>query len=188
MAKIEETIARDREGRDTGLQVPADSWTRAMAFYTSLAQETALDTVAGMLRRDKDRGARVDGAADSAPVQRWLYAKLRQSEQPTWERYLEARLRKRGWDTQGFPDRLRALPRSLPPAHRWHLLRCHFNGHMSTDRVSKGTADVEVAMCAFCGCWADTYAHLHECDVLRDARRECRACTCFPERTARSAR
>ena len=42
---------------------------------------------------------------------------------------------------------------------------------MSTDRVPKGTADVEVAMCAFCGCWADTYAHLHECDVLRDVRR-----------------
>ena len=66
MARIEETLTRNRGERDTGLQTPADSWTQAMAFHTALAQETAFDTVAGMLRRKKDRGTRADGAATPA--------------------------------------------------------------------------------------------------------------------------
>ena len=85
-------------------------WGAAMAFFTTLAHETALDTVQGHLHREENRGERADGAGVKAPVQRWLYAKLLKSEQSIWERYLEGRLRKREWDTEGFLARLRALP------------------------------------------------------------------------------
>ena len=80
--------------------------------------------------RKQDRGLkRADGARFIDPAQRWLYDTLLLHERKHWEPYLTRRMQARVWVNAQIVDRLRAIPRTTPQAHRWHLLRAHLNGH-----------------------------------------------------------
>ena len=93
-------------------------------------------------------------------------------EQKHWETYLRKRVQAKGWGNAQIAERLRAIPRSTPQAHRWHLFRTHLNGHMSADRLRKAGVEIADDKCAFCGVGPDTYTHLQECPIILQARAE----------------
>ena len=78
----------------------------------------------------------------------------------------------KGWGNTQIAERLRAIPHSTPQAHRWHLLRTHLNGHMSADRLRKAGIESADDTCALCRVEPDTYMHLQECPIIRQARAE----------------
>jgi len=141
-----------------GLQRPAESWDAAMGFYRLVTKETAQSTIS---RSRPKRGF----------IQRVLYAELLRGERRSWEMYLEGRLRARGWSADGFLVRLRALPRSISQAHRWHLLRFHVNGHMTSRRMHhRAGVGADLKPCPFCRLAEDSMQHLTSCPMLADVR------------------
>ena len=58
------------------------------------------------------------------------------AEMQRWETYLERRVQAKGWDGQLLRRAQRRLPRSVPQAHRWFLLKAHLNAPSASTVLS----------------------------------------------------
>ena len=75
----------------------------------------------------------------------------------------------KGWDGETLLSGLRRLPRSMPQAHRWFLLKLHLNAPVtSARRAAAGIEDTDQT-CAFCGSGDDSVGHISRCPAVLTA-------------------
>ena len=85
-----------------------------------------------------------------------------------WEIYLERRVQAKGWDGQLLRRALRRLPRSVSQAHRWFLLKAHFNAPIASARLAAARVVDEHLQCCLCSCKSDSLDHLPRCQTVLD--------------------
>ena len=125
------TLSRWR-GRHNFLPNPAISWKVAFDFFMQSVGSTYSDVLHEVGRRRPVRPFRV------------LYKRMAAAEVHRWEGYLESRVQAKGWDRQLLRSALRRLPRSVPQAHGWFLLKVHLN-------APGQHRNCWVGRCAICG-------------------------------------
>ena len=152
------TLSRRRR-RHSFLANPAIGWKVAFDFY----RHTTCMTHSGALCAASARSGR--------PVRafRVLRRKLADAEAPRWEEYVENRVRAKGWDGDLLMHGLRKLPRSVPQAQRWFLLKAHLNAPLSSGRLATAQVHVEETACPFCKVQTDTFAHACSCPAVMAA-------------------
>ena len=152
------TLSR-RRLRHLFLANPAISWKVAFDFYrhtTGMTHSSALCAAS---------------ARSGRPVRafRVLRRKLADAEAPRWEEYVKNRVRAKGWDGDLLMHGLRKLPRSVPQAQRWFLLKAHLNAPLSSGRLATAQVHVEETACPFCKVQTDTFAHACSCPAVMAA-------------------
>ena len=95
-----------------------------------------------------------------------MYRKMAEAELSRWETYLVDRVQAKGWDGEKLLQGLRRLPRSVPQAHRWFLLKVHFNAPLATTRLAAALVEVTDAQCFFCHAAADAMSHICSCPAV----------------------
>ena len=98
---------------------------------------------------------------------RVLYKRMADAEVHRWEGYLESRVQAKGWDGQLLRRALRRLPRSVPQAHRWFLLKVHLNAPIATARLAAAQVVDEPLNCCLCSRSPDSLVHLPRCQAVR---------------------
>ncbi len=145
-----EVISRWRR-RMTCLANPAVSWKVAFDFYLHATGETYQLTLTNASRR----------RSPTRPF-RVLRRQLSESEAPRWRDYFEQRVEAKGWVGSLLLRGLRRLPRSMPQAHRWFLLKVHLNAPMNSVRMAAAGRLFGDQRCAFCQSAPDSLSHVSQ--------------------------
>ena len=145
-------------GRCSFLANPAISWKVSFDFF--------LHTV-GCTHSALLSGASARAGRPARPF-RLLYKGMADEELRRWAGYLESRVQAKGWNGQLLHSSLTRLPRSLPQAHRWFLLKAHHNAPIATARLAALRTDTEEVQdyCCFCSRHADSLHHLPRCHAV----------------------
>ena len=77
----------------------------------------------------------------------------------------------RAWNPGAFARGLRRPLKGLTQLQRWHLLRIHVNGHMSSARLHAARQAPVVLPCALCGRADDSARHILRCPTVTAAFR-----------------
>ena len=151
------------------LMHPADSVLAARGYF----ETTVGLTVDELWAREATRRARQPDANGQLIRKgergKWAFAALCGGTQTLGERYLRERVEGQGFCADRLLSGLAALPKSVPQGHRWHLFKAHVRGHHTSERVHKALRTESVESCHFCGCGADSMAHLLDCATVRAA-------------------
>ena len=136
-----------------------DAWMVAYQFYHTLTMQTVEDTIAAH-----------SSTNTRPPLQRWFYSALLAGDRPACLLYLRTRIIQDTWDAEAFLQGLRHIPRDMPQGHRWSLLKYHFHGHLTSDRLVRAAVLQVVGPCPLCGATDDdTLAHLYYCPTVLEA-------------------
>ena len=90
------------------------------------------------------------------------------AELQRWETYLERRVQAKGWNGPLLRRALRHLPRSVPQAHRWFLLKVNVNAPIASARLAAARVVDEPLQCCLCSCNSDSLDHLPRCQTALD--------------------
>ena len=164
-------IAQQRQDRKiTGPLVhPAHSWLAARAYFR-FGTHTEPDVFYECALPKPERLAKLDLVLPSK--QKVLYAGLQQAEFLQCKRYLLARVQGINANTIAFLEGLEhACTLKTTQSQRWHLLKIHLNGHVTSQRRhhEDSTAEPTVAPCLLCGSAWDSTTHLLACPPVSAA-------------------
>ena len=150
------SLARWRR-RSTQIVNPAFSWKTAFDFFLA-ATGTTYHTHLHAESRQRARPVR--------PF-RTLYRKMADATLQNWQEYLRSRVEAKGWNGELLVRGLQRLPRSVPQAHRWFLLKLHLNAPLTSARYAAARTVDEAEPCAFCQLpCGDKAAHLLQCPAV----------------------
>ena len=85
-----------------------------------------------------------------------------------WETCLGRRVQAKGWDGPMLRLALPHLPRSVPQAHRWFLLKVHLNAPIASARLAAARVVDEPLQCCLCSSNSDSLDHLPRCQTVLD--------------------
>ena len=112
---------------------------------------------------------------------RILCKRMAVAEMQRWEIYLERRVQATGWDGQLFRRALRRLPRSVPQAHRWFLLKAHLDAPIASARLTAARVVDEHLQCCLFSCNSDGLDHLLRCQTVLDVYDSIRVVASLPQ-------
>jgi len=142
-----------------------DAFMIAYKFFHGVTQRTVEDVLSlAVSTHTRTSSQRPD-------LQRWLYGALLQGDLPACVRYVRTRWGQHAMDPDAVQSGLTRIPRDTPQGHRWSLLKYHFHGHLTSDRLVRAGVLLQPSACPLCG-WTDddTLEHIfHRCPTVKEA-------------------